>query len=481
MRSILAILLFPALLSAQVLPDQVWVLGTQDPSGLPGYGNALIRFQDGQASVEAAELRMNFESTVAAMPDSLGQLLFYTNGCHIANQLGDTMLNGAGLNPGDMADWTCPTIGYAAPFGAMALPMPGSDRLYYLFHMGVRYEPEKKLRYGPFYYSVIDMSLDGGKGAVISKNNVIADGKLEPFSAVRHGNGRDWWLVIPEYESNRYHRILFTNKGIQATDHQQIGDSLACRYIVSSAFSPNGIRYARQQHCGIVVMDFDRCSGVFSNARSIKMPPRAVIGGGVAFSQDGGRLFVATQVVIQEADLSQPIPVLDTLVPINAGAGSSMLLMQYAPDGKIYLSNHGRTQAYHVMNTPNQADPGFVQRGLTLPVFNVRTLPNYPNYRLYDVPGSLCDTLGINTPTVSVAAIDAPSGIAIFPNPATNRVYFQSEAAIERVTLSSTEGRLLYSGPLTNSALSLENVAPGVYWVRVFTETGTQTLKLIKS
>jgi hypothetical protein len=38
------------------------------------------------------------------MPDSLGNILFYTNGCYVANVQGDTMANGAGLNPGEMAD-----------------------------------------------------------------------------------------------------------------------------------------------------------------------------------------------------------------------------------------------------------------------------------------------------------------------------------------------------------------------------------------
>jgi hypothetical protein len=65
--------------------------------------------------------------------------------------------------------------------------------------MGVRYNPEKKLTYGPFYYSIIDMEMDGGNGAVLSSNNILSDGHLEPFTAVRHGNGRDWWLVFPEY------------------------------------------------------------------------------------------------------------------------------------------------------------------------------------------------------------------------------------------------------------------------------------------
>jgi hypothetical protein len=133
-------------------------------------------------------------------------------------------------------------------------------------------------------------------------------------------------------------------------------------------------------------MDFDRCSGAFSNARFIGMPFRAILGGGIAFSGDGNKLLVNTQLSIQEADLTLPNPVLDTIVPSLDIAGASLLLMQYAPNGKIDEQS-GRTKAYHVINTPDDPDIGFEQRGLSLPVYAIRSLPNYPNYRLYDLPG----------------------------------------------------------------------------------------------
>ena len=43
---------------------------------------------------------MEFYATNAVMSDKSGNLLFYTNGVYIANVNNDTMLNGAGLNPG---------------------------------------------------------------------------------------------------------------------------------------------------------------------------------------------------------------------------------------------------------------------------------------------------------------------------------------------------------------------------------------------
>ena len=441
MRILYLILGLPLVLSAQILPDQVWLIGTNDLPGQPGYGNAVLKFESGQVSATTANLRMNFESTMAVMPDSLGNILFYTNGCHIANNSGDTMANGAGLNPGEMADWTCPTSGYASPMGAMALQVPGSQHLYYLFHMGVKYSPERKLSYGPFYFSMVDMALDGGKGAVVSKNKVVAEGDFEPFSAVRHGNGRDWWLVFPEYGTNKYHKILFSNQGIQTVESQEIGQALSCRYIGSSAFSPDGSRYARQQHCGVVVMDFDRCSGMLFNARSVGMPLRAILGGGVAFSKDGNKLLVSTQLSIQTADLTLPVPVLDTVVGTIDIVGASLLQMQYAPNGKIYLSNLGRTPAYHVINTPNEPTIGFQRRGLVLPDYVVRTLPNYPNYRLYDVPGSICDTLGINAPpVVGTSSPDAPS-LKIWPNPTQRHLSLEAESPITEIVIFDALGR----------------------------------------
>lgn len=472
MRIFFAILLMPGFLAGQVLPDQVWVMGTHDIPGQPGYGNAILRFQGDQAFSEPADLRMNFESTVAVMPDSSGNILFYTNGCYIANGLGDTMANGAGLNPGEMADWTCPTSGYTAPLGAMALQLPENSHLYYLFHMGVRYTPERKLTYGPFYYSVIDMEMAGGKGIVISKNNVLADGQFEPFTAVQHGNGRDWWLVFPEYGTNKYHQLFFSASGVQQMDTQEIGDALACRYIGSSAFSPNGIRYARQQHCGVVVMDFDRCSGALSNARSIGMPLRAILGGGIAFSKDGNKLLVSSQLSIQEADLTLPNPILDTIIPSIDIAGASLLIMQYAPNGKIYLNNLGRTKAYHVLNTPNNPDIGFEQRGLLLPVFTVRSLPNYPNFRLYDLPNSPCDTLGINTPVSSTESVEQVRGLSLFPNPAQNQVnlvidqVWTLNGAVQYQILNAL-GSVLRQGEVTKGTIeqqiNLKNLPNGLY------------------
>lgn len=484
---ILTVFLFflsvPIYLIAQVLPDQIWLYGTNEFSGQLGYGNALLKFENGEVSSFEKNLYMNFESTMAVMPDSLGSVLFYTNGCYIANAAGDTMLNGIDINPGEMHDWTCPTSGYTSPLGAMILQMPGHANLYYLFHMGVKYGPERRLSYGPFYYTIIDMNLAGGKGAVISKNNIVSNGNLEPFVAVRHGNGRDWWLIFPGYGTNKYHKLLFSESGLKDLGEQEIGQNMSCRYIGSSAFSPNGIRYVRQHSCSVEVMDFDRCSGQFSNERNLPLSSNVFGGGGVAFSNNGNRLFVSTQLSIQSADLTQPFPVLDTIVGTNEVIGSSLHLMQYAPDGKIYLSNLGRGKFYHTINHPDDSGIDFKQRGLSLSNFSVRTLPNYPNYRLYDVPGSSCDTLGINAPTVDTKSIDDNS-LIVWPNPVKDVLYIQSKEQTEIIYIFDSSGRMIYGLSAQKFGdrivINVQNLPSGLYYFLFQTTGGVRAGKFVK-
>jgi hypothetical protein len=64
-------------------PDEWWPWGINEYPGTPGYGNAWLRFEDGVRSVQPADLNMNFEAAVAVAADTLGNLLFYSNGCEI--------------------------------------------------------------------------------------------------------------------------------------------------------------------------------------------------------------------------------------------------------------------------------------------------------------------------------------------------------------------------------------------------------------
>ena len=484
----LTVLLCGLLSAAAAQPVySVWPLGTNEfPDTVPGYGNALLRFEPGIVKAFPGSLRMNFESTAAAMADSLGNLLFYTNGCYIADKEGDTLLGGAGLNPGEMADWTCLTAGYASPKGAMVLPWPGRPQQYALLHMGIRYDAARKITYEPLYWSVIDLSANGGKGAVLSKNNILLDGDLEPFAAVRHGNGRDWWIVAPEHGTARYHRFMLSPAGFSPDEVQEIGPAMGCKRIGTSAFSPNGLRYGRQQNCQTTVLDFDRCTGQFSSPIVFNTAAHTFGGGGIGFSPDGSRLYTTSQLTVLEADLTQSNPKLDTLIFTYEywQWGTSMGPLQQGDDNNLYISNMAREKYFSrvTFGKPDGSDAQYEFKALVLPRYSIRTLPNSPNFRLGDLHNSPCDTLGI-TP-VAEPQTAAGFAVSISPNPAhsevTLRDFFPESIAQERTwRVFSSPGTLVRSTVLppgtAEHRLDLRGLPPGLYWWEMTRADGRRT------
>jgi hypothetical protein len=88
-------------------------------------------------------------------------------------------------------------------------PMPDNEKIYQIFHwdyeaFNVR-QPGGS-QFGPLhlYHTVVDMSQNNGLGQVVSKNNLILADTLSScaLQAVRHANGRDWWILAPEFSGN---------------------------------------------------------------------------------------------------------------------------------------------------------------------------------------------------------------------------------------------------------------------------------------
>ncbi|MCS7037563.1 MAG: T9SS type A sorting domain-containing protein [Saprospiraceae bacterium] len=478
-------------LSQPHYPDEWWPIGVNEYPGVSGYGNAWIRFRNGVPSVQLAQLNMNFEAAVAVGADTLGNVLFYSNGCEIRGADGQLLENGAGLNPGPLHDWTCGKVGYTAPRSMTALPMPGHPSRWALLHLGGDYHPSRKMVYGPLYLTEIDMAAHGGRGAVTSKNAVVAQGDLEPFAIVRHGNGRDWWVVLPEYGTNRYRIWLLSPQGLALHAVQSIGPPIGCRRTGSSVFSPDGAKYARTNSCLAVVLDFDRCAGVFSRPIPLPRDKGLLGGGGLAFSPDNRWLYATTDLCVFRADLTESQPYLDSLYRwpyLYVGEpqvsqyvyGTSLTYMQLAPDGRLYMAARHRERYYprFIIQGDNYA---FEPKGFKLPVPTVRTLPHFPNFRLRTLTGSPCDTLGI----VSAPEASPPDHLAVRfnPNPFRERLVANATES-GTLWLFSIEGRLILSLPLQigENPIETAGLEAGVYFWQVLTTAGNmQTGRLVKA
>lgn len=499
--SFLSFFVLPVLLAAQ-LSGRTWVAGYDEFPGTPGFGRAVIHLQGDTVSVVQQSLAFNFESTSAVATDTTGQLLFYSNGCSVANRLHMVMPNGMGLNPGDIAEQVCPELGYIVPQGAMVLPDPGNTERFYLFHTGAAYDPVHKLDLGPLYYSVVDMSLDGGLGDIISKNNSILSGAaLGAFTAVRHGNGRDWWVIVSSGSDQYWFTFLITPTGVTTRPVQVIGFMLpACEKQGALTVSPDGSHLAKWGECKVLQLDFDRCSGIISHSLEIPTPTQWIPGGGLAYSPSGRYLYATSHNVLFRADMEVGTAHFDTLRfsydPFLASPyfvrGNTFHQLINGADGRIYGNIPSRARQLHIIDNPEAASNEeliFLPRGLQLPVTNVRTLPHFPNFRLYDAPGSLCDTLEINSP-VSTYQIHnlCDAGIKLYPNPATDMVHIGlADCDIQRIRVMNALGyevkvNLTYFDA-SGASIQVGHLPPGLYVVALQSFSGhwmSRTLTIIR-
>ncbi len=434
-------------------------------------------------------------SSVAQMSDADGELIFFTNGCEIHDASFNLMENGHDINAGAVHDYVCypPRItpGYTAgPQSCMAVPMPGSDRYYYLFHIANEYPPGSS--YGVFcilHYSKIDMYGNGGLGAVIEKNVRIIDYSndftpIMNLTAVRHTNGQDWWIISPYLWGNGYHKILLTDMGVVSLTEQYIGQDRTGAFFSQITFSPDGTLFA---HCtndlGVQLYDFDRSTGEFSNPRYFYIQPASGWLAGVGFSPSGRFVYASINLVLYQYDLWAPdVAASRVLVAEYDGYAdpipTTFYMMQLGPDCKLYMFCSSCT-TIHVIREPDL--PGLacevVQNDVQLP-WGMRGggAPTFPNYRLGALgePVAPCGPVSGTAPTLPVEA-----GLHLYPNPAAMAVTVEWEGApvaAGMITVRNSAGKevlhtlaAFFSG---STELLVGMLPPG--WYSLYVQVGAE-------
>jgi len=477
---------FLLLLTSKVLVAQkennVWVGGRHVGLNFEG-GNPVLFDRTDSAT---------FWRTNASVCDSAGNLLFYTNGPLIFNRNFQVMQNGDNLDVGDYATVTPGLLSVAD--GAAIVPKVDEPNKYYVFHVDLNWMDidtlSQVLLPTHLYYSIVDMSLENGLGGVVGGQKdvlVFSDTLTENgMKIVKHGNGRDYWLLTHEANTNRYFRFLIDPDGIHGPYAQDIGVEL--RGYESLGFSPlvitqDGSRAAQLASAAMRVdlYDFDRCNGVFSLTDSFYVSDSAYYLLDGEFSSSGQYLYVSANWwnYIFQFDVTSPnIIATRQLIAVYDGAtdpfNTDFDKLRLAPDDKIYVASYGSNRSLHVINYPDNLGMacGFVENAVDLypPGTNWSGLPNVINYSLGALVGSGCDTLtGISklpTPTFT---------LGVYPNPFSNELQLSISGANTTASVSVTDvlGREVYGSTLLpvnqfiHQTVDLSLIATGVYFVVV--------------
>ena len=229
------------------------------------------------------------------------------------------------------------------------------------------------------------------------------DGMTERMEAIRHANGKDWWIITHERNNNRFIKLLVDENGITVADTQAIGNDhnlIFSAYYGESEFSYATNQFATITQKGLIdLFHFDRCTGELSNHRSIN---EAQIDDnvyyGLEFSPNGKLLYVGKDSLkqvnvysyeyLQQFEVDAPdITASEKTIWVGTNTNAGFGHLKLGPDGKIYAVHWAIGDTIRhlgVIHSPDSvgAACNFQPYSLDLSPYNSTLgLPNIPNYR----------------------------------------------------------------------------------------------------
>ncbi len=476
MRKILLLLFFHLSLFVQGQMNNPWMIG---------YGNWATRtrivFDSTNYLITQENRKMGFEGTEATISDANGNLLMSSNGVWIADATGDTMMNGSGLNPS--WDVNAHPRGLLNDGGNIFLPLPNDSNKYILIHEAY-FDTVFNYSYGGgVHLSKIDISANGGLGAVISKNDTLINDKLAMgIAACRHANGRDWWVIAQKDSSDVLYKILITPNGVDTITTQHLGYT---QFFYGNGslihFSQDGTKFIQSNYhyvagnlhpSFVILADFDRCTGMFSNTQTIQLTQDSYLWG-LAFSPSGKYAYACSSLYLFQINTDSLT--IDTVAtydgfysPYTWCCATTFWTMYLAANGKIYITSGSSVQHIHEMNYPDSAGVAcdLQQHAINLGVWSFRAVPNHPNYYLG------CDTtLGCTPCYTGINEIKQHDfKFSISPNPNNGNfkiMYLLPQNSKGILEIFDINGKEVYKQNLppwsTMQYISLPKLANGVY------------------
>ncbi len=486
----LFILLYTNHLLFAQLYDKTWVCGTYIGT---------VTFSASQIDTASYYPFRNCRNNLGCVSNNNGDFMFFSEGVNVYSYDGSLMTNGTELADNSVSN----SFYYGLPDAQNVIVLPKRNNQYWIIHQSqsdLAFASQPWYFTDRLYYSVVDMSLQGGKGEVTEKRTLVKAGSFMDghMTACQHANGRDWWLVQRRYNFNIYYIYLVTPDSISLVREQQIGAiSQEPDAVGQSEFSPDGTKYATITSISpLIVLDFDRCEGTFSNPQSINIPIdtfmfygiQNIIGGGgygLCFSPDSRSIYVNSFYKLRQYDLfAGNVDSSEQLIFFWTDSNEThgqFDQMHLAPNGKIYIANYqGFTKALHVINSPDSLGLAcsFVKWGLPIATINAIVIPNMPHFRMGALAGSGCDTI---TGLTESANGNLNSPIRVYPNPASDIVEidvmsYSQYHPLQQFYLYDVQGRLVkqLALPYLSAQLKVNDLPAGSYHWKVAVKEETR-------
>lgn len=309
-------------------PASNWYFGWG--AGIRFEGDSVRLLFDGQTN--------SYFSAASSISDNDGNLIFYSDGDRVFNRNHVQMPNGFDLRG------SC-----AAPRPSLIVQNPVNSSMFYVFSVAACTASNEATGLS---YAVIDLSLNGGLGDVVSKRNILADHASEGIAATLHTNGKDVWVIVNEQKTNRVFAFLVDATGVNETPVITAIGAIRHSYIAKQMkVSPDGSKIViTSEYLNVHRLEgfhFNTSTGHLSgrflditNESPCLYSLRNLTG--VEFSSNGRFLYVSNIDSGQhnyQLDLTagSSDAILNSLVSIGAPLHGLEYYMQLGPDGMIYI------------------------------------------------------------------------------------------------------------------------------------------------
>ena len=425
-------------MSAQAEAD-IWVLGYNTEKVDPDFGIMFFDFTSNELNItyDLNNFLWHIEGVNASICDSSGKLSLLTNGSKLFDfnnpMWFDTICYGA-----YWSSWG--ELGFPRYQGALILPVPLKSNeysvIYSQYHDVGFYEPIGLLE------TRLKVNVSDTPEILYSDKKIgsIKYYRRQGLSTVRHGNGRDWWIIQGDTYSKKYTKYLLTpysleyysvdsSEIIHGTGFDQMGFSPSGNYFTRGDLDTNDMTQY------IYIYHFDRCTGSISFIDTLRYEFSYFVGH--AFSPSERYLYGAQNDLLWQWDMEAPdIASSRILVDSNnyftwpEWFAENFGALLNGPDGKVYLmSSNGSSHSMSTIHRPDEPAGRceFRQNDIILPVWTSRSPPNLPNFRLGPFDGSPCDTLGLDNLPVARWRYELQDSTDHFKIRFTDLSYFRPE------------------------------------------------------
>lgn len=451
---------------------------------------------------------IHYGNSSALVFNDTNQLLFQSNCCKVVDKAGQIIQNGDTIvEPLYYTDYGITGNGISQ--GTIALPqdkdtwwifnMSFSDSAWYDATHGTPsvYSPDR------LYAAIVDIKANNGAGKVLAKKIPVYKGVMGDcrLTACRHANGRDWWLINHGWNNSVYNKWLVTPDSIYGVFRDTIGTLHQEPDIFGMAqFSLDGTMYAMGSSNGLVnIFDFDRCSGKFSNLRTIRnyidtpwtMGNSVSYIDGLCISPSKRFIYLTNKKQLTQFDLDadniDSSRVLLATVDSTYKNISPFFLLALTPHNTIMVSNYQGVipfSHFHIIQYPDSAGIAchFQKESFEIPgSYDNIALPNLPNLKLGADTGSLCDTLRMGVPP---SGDKAGLGVRCFPNPASDKVFIEVSDNLHylgEITITDNLGRITYQNKNYDGAavINVQQWTNGMYFYKLKTKSYEHAGKFI--